>query len=167
MQSRKIRLPDTPGGRGGRSASPRIYHRLEVHFQHRDASFVFYGAIERGLPLLRHWTRAKRRVLPEGLVCRGHQPRGRWPLLLGWRNSASCNCRGGRWLHCRLTPYGLDSSRKPLWCRPLTRHFGKAALWQDGHDREYAACSSSQFAQWKEFLQASEVCSWALHFAQV
>ncbi|XP_075547633.1 uncharacterized protein LOC142582118 [Dermacentor variabilis] len=28
----QIRLPDTPGGRGGRSASPRIYRRSEDHF---------------------------------------------------------------------------------------------------------------------------------------
>nr|XP_054919066.1 uncharacterized protein LOC129380894 [Dermacentor andersoni] len=37
----------------------------------------------------------------------------------------------------------------------------------DGHDREYAACSPSQFTQWRVFSQDSEVCSWALHFAQV
>ncbi|XP_070390790.1 uncharacterized protein [Dermacentor albipictus] len=29
----QIRLPDTPGGRGMRSASPRIYHRLEAQFR--------------------------------------------------------------------------------------------------------------------------------------
>ncbi|XP_075559744.1 uncharacterized protein LOC142591299 isoform X4 [Dermacentor variabilis] len=28
-----IRLPDTPGGRGVQSASPRIYHSLEGHFR--------------------------------------------------------------------------------------------------------------------------------------
>ncbi|XP_070380661.1 uncharacterized protein [Dermacentor albipictus] len=29
-RNRAIRLSDTPEGRGGRSASPRIYHRLEA-----------------------------------------------------------------------------------------------------------------------------------------
>nr|XP_054919619.1 uncharacterized protein LOC129381097 [Dermacentor andersoni] len=40
--------------------------------------------------------------------------RGRWLHLLGWRSSASCNHRGGRWRDCRLTDCGSDSRRRPL-----------------------------------------------------
>ncbi|XP_070395869.1 uncharacterized protein [Dermacentor albipictus] len=66
----------------------------------------------------------------------------------GWRFTSSRTAAGGR---CDAAPM---------------HHFGKAFLWQDGHDCEYAACSPSQFTQWRVFTQASEVCSWALHFAQ-
>ncbi|XP_070392781.1 uncharacterized protein [Dermacentor albipictus] len=40
----QIRLSDTPGGHGGRSASPRIYRKLEDHFQNL-VSAQFYTRI--------------------------------------------------------------------------------------------------------------------------
>ncbi|XP_070395868.1 uncharacterized protein [Dermacentor albipictus] len=110
----KVWLSDTPRGHGGWSASHRIYHRLEVHFQDHNG-FLPCG-----------W---KVPCIPDGVEkCR--------------------TAAGGR---CDAAPM---------------HHFGKAFLWQDGHDCEYAACSPSQFTQWRVFTQASEVCSWALHFAQ-